>query len=106
MSKETILPTFTKGKADQYYPATYSVPKQINLPDIHWFPQQFITPDSEGFEPFDNSPIRPRDVRKALTKSNKNSAPGADGVSCGVLSKLESCNHILATLYTKVLAMG
>ena len=106
MSKETILPSFTKDKSNQYYPATYSVPKQINLPDLHWFPQQVITPDSEGFKPFDNSPIRPRDVRKALAKSNKNLAPGPDGISYGVLSKLNSCNHTLATLYSKVLAMG
>ena len=41
-----------------------------------------------------------------LTKSNRNSATGPDGVSFGVLSKLDSCNHILSTLYSKVLAMG
>ena len=48
----------------------------------------------------------PKDVKKVLAKSNKNSAPGPDGISYGVLSKLDSCTHTLATLYSKVLAMG
>ena len=106
LNKESIQPTFTKAMADQYYPATYSQPKQINLPDLHWFPPQLSSPDSETFQPFDNSPIRPRDVRKALAKANKNSAPGPDGITYGVLSKLDSSNHTLATLYSKVLALG
>ena len=41
-----------------------------------------------------------------LAKSNQNSAPGPDGVSFGVLSKLDGCNHILAKLFIKVLALG
>ena len=56
--------------------------------------------------PFDNSPIKPRDIKKVLSKAKKNSAPGPDGVSYGVLLKLESTHHILATLFNKVQSLG
>ena len=56
--------------------------------------------------PFENGHFRPRDVRSVLKNSNKKSAPGPDGVSYSVLLKLESTHHLLATLFTKVLAMG
>ena len=41
-----------------------------------------------------------------LKNANKNSAPGPDGVLFSVLLKLESTHHILATLFTKVQALG
>ena len=65
-----------------------------------------ITPDHNSFEPFDTSPFRPRDVRNVLKASNKTSAPGPAGVPFSVLLKLDSTHHILATLFTKVLALG
>ena len=89
MGKEQVQPSFTKISADTFYPHTYSTPRTINLPDLHWFPPILTTPDTEGFVSFDNSPIKPRDIRKVLSKANKNSAPGPDGVSYGVLLKLE-----------------
>ena len=103
---ESVNAKFGKIKADQHYPATYSVPRDILLPDLHWFPPSLITPDHNSFEPFDTSPIRPRDVRNVLKASNKTSAPGPDGVPFSVLLKLDSTHHILATLFTKVLALG
>ena len=105
MSKEQIQPTFTKDSADIFYPSIYSTPRQINLPDHHWFPPT-IAPDTDGFVPFDNSPIRPRDIRSVLSNANKNSAPGPDGLSYGVLSKLDSTHLILATLFNKVQTLG
>ena len=41
-----------------------------------------------------------------LANANKKSAPGPDGVSFSVLSKLDSTHHVLATLFTKVLSLG
>ena len=78
----------------------------MHLPDLHWFPPALLTPEAAEFEPFDLRPFRPRDIRQVLKNSNKTSAPGPDGVSFGVLLKLEATHHILSTLFTKVLALG
>ena len=104
--KETVKPSFTAHTANTYYPSTYSEPRQINLPDLHWFPPNLVSPVSEDFVPFDNSHFRPRDIRSVLANSNKKSAPGPDGISYSVLLKLDSTHHLLATLFTKVLNMG
>ena len=50
--------------------------------------------------------IKPRDVKEILKKSNQNSAPGPDGVPYGILVKLFTTHHVLATLYNKVLEYG
>ena len=76
------------------------------FPDLHWFPPILTRPGVDGFQEFDARPFKPRDVKQMLANSNKKSAPGPDGVSYSVLSKLEGCHHILATLFTKVLIMG
>ena len=55
--------------------------------------------------PFEYGHFKPRDVRSVLANSNKKSAPGPDGVSYSVLSKLESTHHVLATLFSKI-ALG
>ncbi len=104
--KEPVKPAFSEQKSNQHYPSTYSHPRQINLPDLHWFPPILTGPEIESFMPFDCSHFRPRDVRSVLANSNKKSAPGPDGVSYSVLHKLDSCHHILATLFTKVLMTG
>ena len=93
-------------KADQHYSETYSIPRDINLPDLHWYPPALTSPQDADFQPFDSSPFRPRDIRQVLKNANKNSAPGPDGVPFSVLLKLESTHHILATLFTKVQALG
>ena len=103
---ESVGAKFNKAKADLHYPSTYSTPKEVHLPDLHWFPPALLTPEEAEFEPFDLTPFKPRDIRKVLKASNKTSAPGPDGVSFGVLLKLEATHHILATLFSKVLAMG
>ena len=102
----SVNATFDKVKADQHYPDTYSIPRDINLEDLHWYPPALTSPQNVDFKPFDSSPIRPRDIRKVLMNSNKNSAPGPDGVPFSVLLKLESTHHILSTLFTKVQALG
>ena len=104
--KDTVKPAFSEQVGNLHYPNTYSQPKEIHLPDLHWFPPILASPLDDGFVPFENGPFRPRDVRSVLKSSNKKSAPGPDGVSYSVLLKLESTHHLLATLFTKVLAMG
>ena len=104
--KETVKPSFSAQTANTHFPNTYSQPRQIQLPDLHWFPPILASPLDSEFVPFDNSCFKPRDVRSVLASSNKKSAPGPDGVSYSVLYKLESTHHILATLFTKVLSMG
>ena len=104
--KETVKPVFSEQTANQHYPATYSQPMQVHLPDLHWFPPILASPVDPNFVPFETGHFRPRDVRNVLANSNKKSAPGPDGVSYSVLHKLESTHHILATLFTKVLTLG
>ena len=70
----SVNATFDKVKADQHYPDTYSIPREIHLEDLHWYPPALISPQHVDFKPFDSSPIRPRDIRKVLMNSNKNSA--------------------------------
>ena len=103
---ESVNARFDQRKADQFFPTTYSTPRDLHLPDLHWFPPTLLTPEHDTFQPFDTSPFRPRDLRKVLKAANKTSAPGPDGITFGVLLKLEATHHILATLYSKVLAMG
>jgi hypothetical protein len=68
--------------------------------------QTGIAPDSPEFASFDNTPIKPKDIKRVLSKANLKSSPGPDGIPYGVLLKLESCHHIHATLFNKVSLMG
>ena len=104
--KESVKPAFSEQAANTHFPNTYSQPREINLPDLHWFPPILVSPLDNSYIPFDNSHFKPTDVRSVLANSNKKSAPGPDGVSYSVLHKLESTHHVLATLFTKVLSMG
>lgn len=99
-------PAFTKEKADGFYPTTYGVPRLINFNHLDWFPSIPTTRSTEDSQEFNLHPIRPREVREALKKCNKQSAPGADGIGYDILNKLPSLQHILATLYSKVLEFG
>ena len=58
-------------------------------------------PVSEPTHGYDRSAIRPGDVKRILKKKSPNTAPGEDGLLYGVLEKLPSVHHFLATLYTK-----
>ena len=99
-------PTFTKHDADTFYFGTYNSPRNIELNNLHWFPPLDGLLNSPSFVPFNMDPIRPRDIRSILKKSNKKSAPGPDGIPYGILLKLSSTHKVLATLFTKVLQHG
>ena len=85
--KESVKPAFLEQRANQHYPDTYSHARQINLPDLHWFPPFLTSPVDDSFVPFENGHFKPRDVRSVLADSNKKSVPGPDGVSYSVLHK-------------------
>ena len=50
--------------------------------------------------------IRPRDIKNTLLNCNKKSSPGPDGIPYGILLKLPTTHHTLATLYNKILHTG
>ena len=104
--KENLLPEFTKEEADNFYPKSYSVPKDLDYEKIHWFPFISANPTNEDFKPFDMSVIRPRDVKNVLKNANQKSSPGPDGIPYGILTKLPCTHHILASLFNKVLMYG
>ena len=104
--KENAPPSFDKATADYYYPSTYSVPKEIDYNQLHWFPQLPTSPESPDFTPFNTEPFRPKDITNILSKSNKLSAPGPCGVTYRTLLKLETTHHILATYFNKVFMSG
>ena len=76
------------------------------MEDIHWYPKVKTGPEDPNFQPFDMSPIRPRDDTNVLKHSNHKSSPGPDGVPFGILYHLPSTHHIMATLFNKVIAWG
>ena len=106
LGKDNIQPSYDKTTADQFYASTYSEPKDLDFNNCGWFPNFATSPADANFSPFDNSPFKPRDVKRVLAKSNKKSAPGPDGIAYSVLFKLESIHHILATYYNKVYTHG
>ena len=106
LDKTEQAPTFTKHTADDYFKSTYSSPREIDLEQLQWFPSLPVTPEHSDFEPFNMDPIRPKDVLAALKRSNKNSAPGPDGITYGILLKLTAAHKPLATLFSKILESG
>jgi hypothetical protein len=97
---------FSKQLSDDYYPKTYIVAKDINFQNVDWFLPNWITPQSPEYVPFNLEPIRPKDVKNMLRKTNQKSTPGPDGIPYGILLKLQSSHHLLATLFNKVLESG
>ena len=49
---EPKLPPFSKTDADNFYPKTYSIPKEVNLENLNCFPNLPIPPDSPEYVPF------------------------------------------------------
>ena len=103
--KEVIEPTFSKEDGDKFYPTTYSISRRLDIGKLQWYPKVNINPE-QGMVPFDLSPIKPKEVLSTLKKAKQNSASGPDGIPYGILTKLPSTHHVLATLYTKVATVG
>ena len=104
--KPSAPPSYDKATADNYYTSTYSVPKEVDFSQLHWFPHLPTSPEAPNFTPFNTTPFKPRDIRNILSKANQKSAPGPCGITYSTLSKLEATHHILATYFNKVFMSG
>ena len=93
---EKTQPKFTKEQADVYFRDKYSQAANIDLAKLSWF-----VPVAPPTFPYNQAAIRPSQVKAILRSKAPNTAPGEDGLLYGVLAKLPSVHHILATLYTK-----
>ena len=91
-----VTPTFSKEEADTYFKAKYSTPVRIDTSKLDW-----MLPTLPPSISYDTSAIRPSQVKAILKAKSPNTAPGEDGLLYGVLAKLPSVQHILATLYTR-----
>ena len=96
LDKEEAGPTFSKEDADVHYKGTYSKTVHINSAKLDWFPE--VEPPTV---PYNSSPITPKDVRDIIRGKSPTTAPGEDGLLYGVLGKLPSVHHFLATHYNK-----
>ena len=100
LDKKVIKPTFSKETADIFYSKTYSVPVEFNVDGLNWFPY-LHTPHSK-FQ-FNNGYVKPKDIKNILRAKKSTSAPGPDGITYGILRKLPSTHHFLATLYSRII---
>ena len=94
-------PTFSRESANDYFSAKYATqPTPIDTDKLDWW----TGPKPDDIQHlFDMGPIRPKDIKQVLGSRSSNSAPGPDGISYGILKKLPSIHHFLATLYSKLL---
>ena len=95
--QEAVTPTFTKSTADSYYKQKYETHANIDKDMLHWFPRIEEPTISYNLEPY-----KPRDIRKALGKKDKNSAPGYDDIVYECLLKMPYVHKVLATLFTRI----
>ena len=95
-------PTFTKQQADTFFKQRYENPVVIDQSKLNWFP---YIPEKLSSE-FDLSSITPKMIKDILRSKSSNSAPGPDGIVYGLLKKLPSTHHFIATLFSKVIQTG
>ena len=96
VGEERVQPLFNKEVADVYFKNKYGTAVDIDLDKLKW-----MMPTQPPTVPYDQSDIRPGDVKKILKSKSPNTAPGEDGLLYGMLVHLPSVHHILATLYNK-----
>ena len=106
IGKESVSPAFSKQEADVHYTTTYSNSTETDFSKLNWMPNVKVTPQSQGYKPFNMDPIRPRDIREVLKNSSQKSSPGPDGVTFEMLHQLTAPHKPLATLFNKVLEHG
>ena len=99
--REESTPTFDKATADKFYKERYEKSVEIDPEELKWFPKV-----KEPTVPYNLSPYKPKDVKKALSKKNKNSAPGEDGIVYEYLLKMPTLHKLLATSFTKIRETG
>ena len=101
LDSEPPGPEFSKAQADQFFSERYSKEVPIDLTKLSWFSEA-----SQVEVPFPETAITPKMVKQILKDKRADTAPGEDGLLYGVLAKLPSSHHLLATLYNKIDANG
>ena len=94
-------PEFSKADADKFFFERYSREVPIDITKLDWF----SVPNQQE-APYPETTITPKLVKQILWNKNADTAPGEDGLLCGVLARLPSVHHFLATLYNKIDAEG
>ena len=98
LDKPAPKPSFSLDFANQYYHNAYSVCQPIDKAKLSWFPRINVDTNSFNFDP-----VRPKHIKGVLQRKKSTSAPGSDGIMYGILQKLPSSHHFLATLFSKLL---
>ena len=93
----TKTPTFDKSTADKHYSETYEKETEIDFEKLGWFPE-LEPPKVE----YNMNPFTPADIKKALGKKNKTSAPGYDDIIYEYLMNMPYIHKVLATLFTRI----
>ena len=90
-------PIFTKTTADLFYKNKYETPVEVDLDKLDWFPNV-----EKPSTPYNVSPYTPKDIRKALKKKDKYSAPGFDDIVYAYLIQMPFLHQALATVFTRI----
>ena len=98
---DKVTPAFDKEKANDFYKNRYSEPVIIDPAKLVWFPK--VEPPQTSYNML---PYRPKDIKEALLKKNKTSAPGNDDILYGFLLHMNSTHRVLSTLFTKIRDSG
>ena len=68
---------------------------------MNWFPKVEAPTVNYNLDPY-----KPKDIRKALGKEDKSSAPGYDDIVYGYLMNMSYVHKVLATLFTQIIDTG
>ena len=99
--REEPAPTFSKTIGDKFYKNKYEKEVTIDPESLKWFPKVDMPK-----VPYNLTPYKPKDIVKALSKKDQNSAPGEDGIVYEYLQKLPSTHKMLATIFTRIRDTG
>ena len=95
--EQNSAPTFSKVTAQEYYKEKYEKHVEVNTEDLTWFPQ-VEKPTKE----YNLDPYTPTDIKHALGRKDKTSAPGFNDIVYEFLLKLPSLHKPLATAFTQI----
>ena len=94
---DNSTPKFSKNTADTYYKNRYEKPVNIDSNELNWFPKI-----DKPSVPYNLDPYTPKDIRKALTNKDLNTAPGEDGIVYEYLLRIPYLHQVLATAFTMI----
>ena len=101
LGKEEQTPTFSKATADIFYRNKYEKEVIIDPNKLDRFPKV-----EKPKIPNNLAPYKPNDIMKALSKKDKISAPGEDGIVYEYLQKMPYIHKVLATVFTRIRDTG